>query len=204
MFRRKVCVMDKLSGTAVSRRTMLKATVATVGFGAVLIASQSLGGTSAHADDSTAYDLPTAAEIDQYLSSVSKPGFTDLAGIRAEYLDASVNFPFALPAGGTFPANSSLRNSDSDSDRKMEPETWERGIGIAEAYFVWQAATVSAAHHAQSDGNSVESNRLLDALDAGYASPVRKAILEDPDGHFPSAIDQARKGDFTSLAGLAA
>lgn len=171
---------------------MLKHVGVTAGLGALAaVAAVSLGARPAAAATSSAVPINKSAV---------PPGpdsFTDLAGIHAEYRNAVETFPFELPSGVSFPRVSSYRDA-------VPASLWERGNGEAEAYFFWHNETAAAAKNAYSSANATEANRLLDFLDAGYASPTRRSVWQDTDATFPMALERARNGDFGSLFVLTA
>jgi hypothetical protein len=184
-----------------SRRTLLH--IAATGAGALWV-----GGGLAQA--SPALGLESARErqpdiekhvgaIDAHAAAPPAAGFTDIAGIRDEYRKAIAAFPLLLPAGWVFPPESRL----SEAEPGMQ---WERGAAAAEAYFFWQGAVVSEAEAAHARGDEASAARLLDSLEAGYRSSVRRAVLEDPDDGFLGGatrrggpVHAARNGDFSAL-----
>ncbi|MFF3027447.1 hypothetical protein [Microbacterium sp. NPDC057944] len=179
----------------ISRRAMLKHVGVTVGLGAVVafstlplgvgLASADTGGEGGVKPDTSARDRLSA----------SMPGFTDVAGVHAEYLAAIASFPFALPEGVEFPSASKLQESSTG-------EMWEKGIGEAEAYLFWHGAMVSAAQTASARGDREESNRLLNELKFAYGSKARTAIWEDDGRAFSLSLGQAVEGDFAPLSTL--
>jgi hypothetical protein len=187
--------MDALNAREVTRRTMLKHAGVTAGLGAlVAVASFSIDGRPAAA----ASALPSAASpdaISRYVSAAGADGFTDLAGVHAEYRAAVDIFPFELPSGVSFPPISGYRDAEPVA-------AWERGNGTAEAYFFWHNSMVGAARDAYLRGDTGEASRLLDALDAAYSSPVRTSMWEDPAGTFAPALSQARSGTYDGLLQL--
>ena len=99
-------------------------------------------------------------------------GFTDLAGIRAEYQKAVESWPFALPEGFSFSPFSSL------SDEKG-PTYWEYGSGVAEAFFYWSTATATAAFAAYGSGKARTAQYHLAALVASYDSDLVRSVFDD-------------------------
>ncbi|WP_341941512.1 hypothetical protein [Microbacterium sp. LWH10-1.2] len=184
---------DEVPGSEFSRRSMLKRAGVAAGLGVIAAFSSLPLGESVASANSKSPDH--ANPVDNGRPAEGGSGLTDLAGIHAEYLAAVATFPFALPKGVIFPAASSIASASPDA-------RWERGTGRSEAYFFWHEATVSAAEEASARGDVAESHRLLDTLDAGYESNLRKAVWEDAVGLFASKKDLARKGDFKSLVQL--
>jgi hypothetical protein len=121
-------------------------------------------------------------------------------GIHAEYLEAAAKFPFDLPSGRAFPPKSSLQYSVTSRTMPETKVMWERGNGIAEVYMFWPCAVATAAYEAHVRGDRVGVESLLDTLEAGYSSDVRRSVLEDPaDGFLKVDAAEARTGDFSSL-----
>lgn len=182
--------MNELSGTEVSRRSMMRITVGVVGVAGATAFLQSFRPDAAVA-------AAGGSDDELYLTAMRQQGFTDLAGIRGEYVDEAKGFTLPLPEGEFLPAQSSIRDTD--------PKTfWEPGIGVAEANLTWQTATVDAAWTAHSSGDVVEASRLLDELEAGMATPSWKLFWDDDANVFGDAVRQARAGNFDPLSHLAA
>lgn len=172
---------------------MLKHVGVAVGLGALgAVAAVSLGARPAAAATSTASATVPSHFINRSAVVPGPDNFTDLAGIHAEYRTAVETFPFELPSGVSFPPVSSYRDA-------VPASLWERGNGEAEAYFFWHNETAAAAKNALSSADTAGANRLLDSLEAGYASPTRRSVWRDTDATFPTALERARKGDFGSL-----
>lgn len=152
---------------------------------------------------------PTSIEavpggVDAYLAASPTTGITDLAGIHAEYREAAAAFPFELPPGWTFPPESSLRDIQTSSESSETKAVWERGNGAAEAYLFWQTAVATAAYEAHLRGDQTGVDSLLDTLESGFRSDVRRAVLEDPaDELIKVDVAAARSGDFASLKRVA-
>lgn len=123
-------------------------------------------------------------------------GLTNLDGIHAEYQTAVRLFPLDLPPNATFPSTSSLIDADANV-------LWEPNAGVGEAYLFWNNATAVAANDAHSHGNAEEAARLLDALEAGFSSPIRQDSWDDG-GTFAPAMKKARNGDYEALLELSA
>lgn len=170
--------MSNFDGRTVSRRTVLYAAAA--GSGVLLGGLVPVGGATAAASNSTAYQGGrTIADMDAFL---------DIDGVRAEYQQAIVAFPLNLPDGWSFPP-------DSRQQDEGPGVMWEKGNGVAEAYFFWQFAVASAAHEAHLRGEEAEAARFLDVLEAGYSTPLRRAIVDDPEGAFVTeAVGPVRGG----------
>lgn len=194
----KRCVSHK-GEILISRRAVLRVTA--LG-GAGLLIMQPSAAFGAASSDSLE---KRPGSIDAYVAATATAGFTDLAGIHAEYRDAVRRFPFDLPDGWTFPPESSLRDIlPSTGSRGAEP-SWQRGNGYAEAYVYWQSAVATAACEAHSRGDLAGVERFLNALESGYKSKVRRAVLEDPeDGFLKIEVNAARRGDFAGLSYSAA
>lgn len=142
--------------------------------------------------------LPAVAEttpvsMDEYMASLSSEGYTDIVGVHDEYRRAVAIFPLPLPEGYAFPAES----------REKEDETGMRftlGTGEVEAYTYWASATTRAAYDAHISGDTATANRHLDALEAGYDSPVGRASIDDPDrGFINDGVNPAREGNYRVL-----
>ncbi|RWZ49534.1 hypothetical protein ELQ90_12240 [Labedella phragmitis] len=144
-------------------------------------------------------------DVDAYLSEMPSKGLTDLAGIHAEYREAAAAFPYEMPPGWSFPSESGLRDIPTTASEGSETSAlWERGSGTAEAYLYWQTAVSQAAYEAHLDGDQAGVASLLDTLEAGYRSDVRRTVLEDPAEDFIRIeIAAARNGDFTGLKSVA-
>jgi hypothetical protein len=73
---------------------------------------------------------------------------------------------------------------------------WEKGSGVAEAYFFWQFAVASAAHDAYLQSKEAEAANFLDVLESGYKTSLRLKIVDDPEGAFVAdVIGPARGGN---------
>ncbi|WP_156458812.1 hypothetical protein [Microbacterium sp. Leaf179] len=118
------------------------------------------------------------------MPELKRHGLMDLDGLRAEYRDAVSTFPFALPEGYAFPA-------ESQSGESLRGSVWEVGAGHAEAYCFWQASMVTAAYEADLAHDSAKADGLLRALEAGYDSQTRRVVLEDPGNYF---VEHALEG----------
>jgi hypothetical protein len=184
--------MDPGSGEhGVSRRSMLRASLAVAGFGALFGGLQAIGASPAAASGTGA----TAESAADGYRSATEHGFTNLTGIHAEYSASVASFPFPTPDGGDFPYRSSLRDPAPNA-------LWERGNGAAEAYLAWQGLSVGAAASAASAGDTVQAAVLLDELEAAHLSPLRESFVEDSDGYFVAALKKARLGDFAELRSM--
>lgn len=184
--------MSNPPDNGVSRRSILRAAVTTAAFSGATVLLQTLGSTPAYAGSGSV----TASDNEKFLEVMRKLGYTDVTGIRAEYVDTARDFEYELPQGEEFPAQSSIPAASP----KM---FWEPGIGAAEAFFVWLAATAVAAHQAHLAGDAAETQRLLDEAEAGYAVPDRLIFWSESEEQFDAALRNARQGDFAALAGLA-
>lgn len=178
--------MTKNDEKTVSRRTLFQ--FAAVGTGFLL------GGfvPAAHATAA-----PRSATLANSREIAGMGTFLDIDGVRAEYRKAIAKFPLTLPVGWSFPPESKQQDS--------EPGVrWEKGNGEAEAYFFWQYAVATAAHEAHLQGDAVEANRLLDALEAGYLTPTRRAVIDDPEAVFVAEAIQPARGANAAARGTVA
>jgi hypothetical protein len=179
-----VWFMSDANERSMSRRSLLQAAAAgsAVLIGSILTASPARAASSLGMTSSSA--------------SSDLGRFTDIAGVHSEYRDAIAAYPLPLPPGWTFPAESQQRDGSVVGQ-------WERGSGQAEAYFYWQRANAVAAYEAYLRGDPTEAERLLDVLAYGYNSPVRKAVLEDPENVFlREALPAARATQLARGAGV--
>ena len=168
-------------GRSVSRRTLLY--VAAAGSGALLGSFVPAAGAIASPDSTALSSGRKIADMDVFL---------DIDGLRAEYRQATATFPISLPAGWSFPPES--RQQDTGPG-----VMWEKGNGVAEAYFFWQFAVATAAHEAHLQGHKLDADRFLDVLEAGYSTPIRRAVIDDPDAAFVTeAIQPARSENATA------
>jgi hypothetical protein len=183
---------------AVSRRTFFQ--VAAIGAGVVAAGLLPVSDAAAASKRRLPSEGGEVADSSRFLT---------IEEVRAEYRAEIVDFPLSLPAGWSFPPESKREDT-------VPGALWEEGNGTAEAYFFWQYATAAAAQQAHSRGDDFEADRFLDALEAGYGSPTRRAVLDDPEAVFiREAVQPARRGnvaargagggrDFTTLMQLAA
>lgn len=189
--------MPRNRDIALSRRAVLKVAAAG-GVSLLVLQPRAAFGASRPSEEAL------TADIDSYVAATMRKGLTTLDGIHAEYREAASKFPFALPSGWTFPAESSLTNpltSVSSADTEV---LWERGNGAAEVYLYWQSAVATEAYEAHLRGDSAQVERSLNQLESGYSSVVRRAVLEDPsDGFLKIEVAAARGGDFKSLKSVA-
>lgn len=135
----------------------------------------------------------TAIPVDEYVArfGASSGALEDAAAVNAEYREAARVFPLALPDGWAFPADCWL------VDRRVGE--WQQGDGAEQAYLFWQMATATAAFHDYLGDRSAASAHL-DALAAGYDSPVRAMSIDDPDlDYLTRVVEPAREGNFDEL-----
>ena len=177
--------MNNLDGRPVSRRTVLYAAAA--GSGVLL-------GGLASAGSATAASRSTGSRADG--TTAEMEAFLDVNGVRAEYQQAIATFPLNLPDGWSFPPDSRV----PDRPGVM----WEKGSGVAEAYFFWQFAVASAAHEAHMRGEEAEAGRFLDVLESGYRTSLDRKIVEDPDGAFLVEVIGPARGRGALARGSAA
>ena len=195
--------VNKNPGTGIARRSVIRG-AATV---AVSLAIGELGlmtspGAWAAEPNSPARRLATTnpVSVDEYVHTMPPSGdatgtTTLLAGVHDEYRKAVAIFPLPLPTGYTFPVESSTSEPDGEAGTRFSV-----GTGAAEAYFFWQNATATAAYSAYLRGDHGAARSLLDAAVAGYATSVRKMVVQDPTGVFVTdSIKPARSGDFAAL-----
>jgi hypothetical protein len=182
---------------SLTRRTLFK--VAAAASGIFLLSAGDLlkpltASASVQPANASSGEIPQAASLT--IGSVVD-NFTDLEGIRAEYRAAIATFPLKLPTGWVFPAESSLRDPDSNA-------LWERGNGRAEAYFFWQRSVASEAYRAHLRGDDALAVSYLDVLENGYDTTTRRAVLNDPNNDLVlHAIRPARGRDFSGLIPIA-
>lgn len=110
---------------------------------------------------------------DDPMSSQLPEGFTDAAGMQAEYVEALDGWPFEHP-GGPVAARSLSIVDDEDG-------LWEVGSGTARMHSEWAGATAAAAYLAFVDGDEASSRKHLAALVSAYQSPVVRAVTDDPE-----------------------
>lgn len=177
--------MNNFNGKSVSRRTLLYAAAA--GSGALLGGLASVSGATAASTSAVSQGGRTISGADAVL---------DIHGVRAEYRQAIAAFPLNLPDGWSFPPES--RKQDEGSG-----VTWEKGNGAAEAYFFWQFAVASAAQEAHLRGEEVEATRFLDVLESGYETPLRRSVVEDPEGVFIAEVIRPARGVSSAARGAA-
>lgn len=115
-------------------------------------------------------------------------GFTDLAGVRAEYAKSAQSWPFAWPEGKV------ARREPSFENYGDEKAFWEIGCGSAEVYFEWSAATASAAYAAHVAGDSATADKHLGALLSAYDSGSVRPFIEDPEHGYSRMIVQPALG----------
>lgn len=140
----------------------------------------------------------TPISVDEYVARFSEPtgrpyGTDGIDEVNAEYREAAQVFPFALPDGYAFPAETWLLG-------RSLPEGWQQGDGIAEAYTFWQKATATAAFNDHLRNDQAAASAHLDALAAGYDSAVRAMFVEDPDlAYLEEVVAPAYGGDFDRI-----
>lgn len=115
--------------------------------------------------------IPTDEYVDRF--TVDPAPLDGLDAVNAEYRDAARVFPLALPDGWAFPADSGLIGQSL-------PDGWQHGDGYAQAFAFWRAATATAAF-ADFNRDTSDVAAHLDALTAGYDSPVRAMYVDDPE-----------------------
>lgn len=136
--------------------------------------------------------------VDEYVARFSEPtgrpyGTDGLDEVNAEYREAAQVFPFALPDGYAFPAESWLRG-------RALPDGWQPGDGVAEAYIFWQKATATAAFNDHLRNDQAAASAHLDALTAGYDSAVRAMFVDDDDlAYLDEVVAPAYEGDFDRI-----
>lgn len=185
--------MHNKRGRAVSRRTLIIGVASGVGM-------LGLSTGSAFAADANTSAEPELRSSEEFLRAMPSAGVTDLEGIHAEYVEAVAAFPFPLPPGFAFPAKSGLENIAPSFMPNDVPVVWRRGNGYAEVFMYWQSAMATAVLNAHSRDDEEEVSRILDSLENGYNSAVRRAVLEDPDNAFiKNHLAPARGGDFSEL-----
>lgn len=177
--------MKNFDEGVVSRRAVLYAAAA--GSGVLLGGLVSISGASA-------VSTSTTHQGGQAIAGANK--FLDIHGLRDEYRQAVATFPLSLPDGWSFPPES--RKQDEGAG-----VLWEKGSGAAEVYFFWQFAVASAAHEAHTRGDGAQAARLLDILEAGYQTPLRRRIVEDPNGTFIVDVIGPARGAGATARGLA-
>lgn len=186
----------------ISRRSVLQSA-------ATIAAAMAFGGTLTNAAPAMAAGHSTAApslavtrpvSVDEYVRRMPPSGdstaqTTALSGVHDEYRTAVSVFPLQLPTGYAFPAQSSAIYPAGASGSRFSV-----GTGAAEAYFFWQNATAAAAYSAFLRGDRAASHQLLNAVEAGYATAVRKMCWEDPgDGYIVHSIEPGHNGNFLPL-----
>jgi hypothetical protein len=138
--------------------------------------------------------------VDEYVRRMPPSGdstaqTTTLSGVHDEYRTAVSIFPLQLPAGYAFPAQSSATDPAGAPGSRFSA-----GTGAAEAYFFWQNATAAAAYSAFLQGDHARSHQLLNALEAGYATGVRRMYWQDlNDGFLVHSIEPGHNGNFLPL-----
>lgn len=177
--------MNNFDGRTVSRRAVLYAAAA--GSGVLLGGLASASGATAASDSAAVQSNRTIANT---------PAFLDIHGVRAEYQQAIANFPISLPDGWSFPP-------DSQEQDEGPGVMWEKGNGVAEAYFFWQFAVASSAHEAHLRGEEAEVACFLDVLETGYKTSLRSKIVEDPEGAFLADVIRPARGGGAAARGLA-
>ena len=105
------------------------------------------------------------SEDDYVAEFSSRVGWLSFDEFQAEYREAAAVFPLILPESYAFPVDLVLPGLD---DRDGE---WEAGSGAAQAFFVWDGATATAAYAAHERGDDALATSLLDAYEAGHTSP---------------------------------
>lgn len=135
----------------------------------------------------------TPVAVDEFLARFAPANapLADAAAVNAEYQEAARAFPLALPDGWAFPADSRI------VDRRVGD--WHVGDGAALAFEFWQNATATAAfadQYGSADGG--DSTAHLDALSAGYNSPLRAAYVDDP-GYLDRVVAPAYEGNLDNL-----
>lgn len=117
--------------------------------------------------ESTAAD-PVAEFVEQF-GPGAETVWLDSAAVEDEFHAAGAEFPLALPDGYVWPTG-----LDRSLGTVME---FQRGTGVAEAYLYWEAAHATAAYADYRNGDP-DAAAHVDALVAGYASPVRSMYID--------------------------
>lgn len=136
----------------------------------------------------------TPISTDEYVArfTVEPAPIDGLDAVNAEYREAARVFPFPLPDGWAFPAETALIGQGL-------PDGWQHGDGYTQAFAFWQAATATAAF-ADFNRNGGDVAAHLDALTAGYESPVRAMYIDDPDlTYLDEVVAPAYAGDVDQL-----
>ncbi|MGM1029677.1 MAG: hypothetical protein ACQEWM_07350 [Actinomycetota bacterium] len=120
-------------------------------------------------------------------------GTEGIDDVNAEYREAAQVFPLALPDGYAFPAEARFMG-------RSLPDGWQRGDGVAEAFSFWRQATATAAFNDHLRGDQQAAEVHLDALAAGYDSPVRAMFVADPDlAYLEQTVAPAYEGNFDRI-----
>lgn len=124
-------------------------------------------------------------------------GFTDLAGVQAEYAEATRNWPFAQPEEHPLSRASSFTVGEDSEDAH-----WEFGSGIVQAHFDWASATAAAAMAAHSSGDAQASQEHLVALVSAYDSDLVRSVTDDPERNYVRMLVEPalHGGNYTPLA----
>lgn len=188
-----------------SRRAVLQfATAAT----ATILVSELSGQSPATAATLPQVEVSPGA-IEKYLTRMQFPRnltLTDvltLSEIKREYQNAVIIFPLVLPEGWQFPVDPGLFGGPVDG-------LWQRGSGANAAYVTWHRAVTGAAYAEHQQGRPENAKTHLDLLEAGYATEVRKAAVDDPGNVFLGVsndtakavggpLRSARAGDYAEI-----
>ncbi len=120
-------------------------------------------------------------------------GFTDAAGMQAEYAEALDAWPFEHPDGPVAARSVSIIDD--------EDGYWEVGSGTARMHSEWAGATAAAAYFSFGEGDMGTSQKHLAALVSAYQSPIVRAVTDDPENiYLRMVVEPAQlRNDFGPL-----
>ncbi|QPZ38636.1 hypothetical protein [Paramicrobacterium chengjingii] len=141
----------------------------------------------------------TPISVEDYLSLTeerSADGGVKLEGVQDDYRALAAVFPLALPNVYAFPVESRAANNLDDEKKVQFSATY----GENEVFHFWLDSTATAAYASHLRGDSTAANRYLDAIEDGYATPIRRHTIEDPEnGYIADVVDSARRGIFGQM-----
>ncbi len=120
--------------------------------------------------------------------------FLDLEGALALHTAAAAAFPFALPAGWSFPADPGYYDRPEDGDN------WSSKLILMRVWEYWNYANVAEARAAWEAGDEDAALGYLDIVREGFLSPVFPVNYDGvPEDWYEGSHGAFRDGDFAGF-----
>ncbi|MFT4030552.1 MAG: hypothetical protein QM675_11815 [Protaetiibacter sp.] len=113
-------------------------------------------------------------------------GYLSLSEVQAEYDATIAAFPYELPSGVEFPAQ---------SQQPTQEAVFQKGAGLAQAYQFWECAWMDE-YLQQQGADQAAADAALAQLEAGASSTYRTQYVDDPEQVWTQTVlGQAKLGD---------